>query len=416
MSRPLALALPSLFVVSHAAAHGMPPAALAPLATDEQGVRIVRLSEGLAHRSSDGFRFICPEAWGGNVFAPASAIPDGPAVIAGAELFLVEPDGGITPHPESLGDGIALARNRAGLFGLFPREDRVELRRIERDRSVLLHTFEEPYTQLAARDATLSVMLAAKRELVVQHLTPGGELLERVSWSMPNSVAFAELQAASDQLYIRVWGNSAPWVTLGRIADAGFEPLHEAQGAIAGPLALAEGSLVALDGKLQGLEDARAPVSQGDGAVNCLDHFDGIAYACVSQGLKRVDDAGVGDFLFQLTSLREPDYQGLRASQQADCAFRWRDVLEHVTEAAAEAATASGASPDNPDAAMEPEPESDATSNEAASGCSLGARPARAFWLHALGLTLLARLRRRAAARRACERELSGSSSGRPGS
>ena len=402
MSRLLALALPSLLVASHAAAHGMPPAALAPLATDEQGVRIVRLSEGLAHRSSDGFRFICPEAWGGNVFAPASAIPDGPAVIAGAGLFLVEPDGRITPHPEDLGDGIALARNGAGLFGLFPRDDRVELRRIERDHSVLLHTFDEPYTQLAARDRTLSVMLAAQRELVVQHVSPGGELQERVSWSMPNNVAFAELHAADDQLYVRIWGNSAPWVTLGGIADSGFEPLREAQGAIAGPLALAASSLVALDGKLQGLDDAHTPVPQGDGAVNCLDHFDGIAYACVSQGLKRVDETGVGEFLFQLTSLREPDYQSLRASQQADCAFRWRDVQEHVTEVAA--AAASRASAGDSDSGAEAGPERSATDAAAGSACSLAHRSVPAPWLHALALPLLAHRRMRRSATAVCAR------------
>jgi hypothetical protein len=352
------------------------------------------------------------------VFAPASAIPDGPAVIAGAGLFLVDPDGRVTPHPEDVGDGIALSRNRAELFGLFTRDDRVELRRIERDHSVLLHAFDEPYTQLAARHGTLSVLRAAQRELVVQHVSDSGELQERVSWSMPNNVAFAELHAADDQLYVRIWGNAKPWVTLGRIADSGFEPLREAQGAIAGPLALTKSSLVALDGTLQSLDDARTPASQGDGMVNCLDRFDGIAYACVSQGLRRVDDTGVGEFLFQLTSLREPDYQSLRASQQADCAFRWRDVQEHVTELAAQASGVRPSAADT-DAGDDAEPEPSATSAAAGAGCSLAPRPAGAQWLHALLLPLLAlgRMRRSsAAARVARERALSDSSSGRPGS
>ena len=38
----------------------------------------------------------------------------------------------------------------------------------------------------------------------------------------------------------------APWVTLGRVTERGYEPLREASSDIAGPVALSTGTLVAL--------------------------------------------------------------------------------------------------------------------------------------------------------------------------
>jgi hypothetical protein len=408
MYRSVWLSLSFLLAASPALAHGAPPAALAVLGWDAQGVSSVRLTEGLALRTPGGFRFVCAEAWGGDVFVPTSILADGEVVIAGPELFLIDADGRATPHPDQVGTGLALARNRDALFGLFLHDGKRELRRIETDHSELLYSSDEPFTLLAARDDTLSLMHSAQHTAVVQHLSLQGELRERVTWWVQSSIAYAELRATGDRLYAVVWGNTQPWVTLGRVTSEGYEPLQEARSSIAGPLTLADGVLVAIDGELEWLDASEDTPVQGPGAVNCLDSFAGQTYACVSEGLKSIDASGVGDALFHLATLREPDYQRMQASQRADCAFRWRDVREHV-------AMLPGASIDadaGTDAPSDEEDASTAQRAQAASGCSLRAQAPseadRRLLLLALGALLTNRRVRRYL--------LSGSSSARTGS
>jgi hypothetical protein len=415
MYRLLSLALLPLLVTQRAAAHGAPPAALAVLGWDEQGATSVRLSQGIAQRTREGFRYVCPEAWGGDALAPAAALPGGPTLIAAVRLFVLEADGRVSPHPEDVGEGIALARGGDALYGLFSRDGRVELRRLEATHSELVHSFEEPLSALTASASMIAVMHYAQRTLVVQKLSPQGELGERVSWDAPSAVAFAELRSANDQLYAAIWGRSAPWVTLGRVSAQGYEPLREAQSSIAGPLALEDGAAVVLDGAPELLDgEGELALMQGDGAIQCLDSLAGRAYACVHAGLWRFDARGVGEPLFQLASLREPDYQLLREAYRADCAFRWRDVREHVAELNAEAnaaVDAGAAEADDPDAVgRDAADAARPADNPAADGCALGARAARSQgWLPAalLALILVRRARRGA---------ISGSSSGRKGS
>ncbi|HEX6245851.1 MAG TPA: hypothetical protein VFZ61_33230, partial [Polyangiales bacterium] len=323
-----------LAIARGAAAHGGPPAATAVLAEDTQGVQVVRLSQGLAHRSGDGFRFVCPEAWGGDVGAGAATLPDGAALIGGEALFLIEPDGRVAPHPEELGVVLALASGGGAAFGLFQQGPHTELRRIERATTQLLRTFDEPFQLLAASGELLAVLRFSQRTLVVQSLAPDGALRERVSWDAPSSVAQAALRAEADQLYVLIWGKSAPWVTLGRLGAASHEQLAEAQSAISGPLTLAETSLIARDGTLEELRPSVALSARGQ-HVTCVDRLGELAYACIDGGLARVDAHGLGAPLFELSSLREPDYQLLHPARRGPCMLRWLDLQLHMREAAA---------------------------------------------------------------------------------
>lgn len=364
MHRSFCLSVASLLIASSAAAHGAPPAALAVLSWDDVGPLSVRLSEGLAQRADGGFRFVCPEAWGGDVFAPMSTLASGTVVVAGTDLTLVDAEGRVTLHPERLGTSLALARTADALFGLFLRDGKREVRRIEATHSALLYTSDVPFTMMAAYDDTISLSHFMQETVVVQHISVLGEPGPRVTWLAPSGVAYAELRATGDRLYAVVWGNRHPWVTLGRVTHDAYQHLREAQSAIAGPLELLGATAVATDGQLGWLEGGEGSLVQGEGAVSCLDSLQGRGYACVSEGLKAFDSEGVGAPLFQLATLREPDYQALPASVRGDCAFRWRDVGEHVamlptspTVADAGAAPSShpGASNDDEEASA-PEP------------------------------------------------------------
>jgi hypothetical protein len=388
----LQLAL-ALFLAARASAHGPPPAASALLAVEGEEATLVGLSRGLAHRTEDGFRFVCPETWGGDATAPAAGIPDGPALVASEKLFIVEPDGRVSLHPKQVGEGVALASNGEALFGLFLHEGQHELWRITESTSDLVRKLEEPFAALAAADSELSLLSWAGSALVLQTLSVSGELGERVTWSAPSAVAHAELRLTSDQRNVAIWGSAAPWVTLGHVTAQGYEQLAEGRSDIFGPVALAGGVFVARDGAFEALPEGAAQAGRSD-YLTCLGSYAGLSYACAHGDLMRVDAAGIGAPLFELSALRAPNYVGLPEGARADCNARWLDLQAHAaTVAQANTAADAGA----PDAGAEGDPPQESAAKPG--GCTLatGARTVHAWWLSAIwGLVLTARVSRRA--------------------
>ncbi len=163
------------------------------------------------------------------------------------------------------------------------------------------------------------------------------------------------------------------------------EQLRSANSAFAGPASLAEDILVARDGALELLDGSRA-LSSGT-YIECLDAFEDRTYACVGDGLTAVHADGLDESepLFDMATLREPDYGTLSDAQRSDCSSRWRDVRDHLLlEGRIQAAptdeqetidAGSGVSETDPAAAP--------------STCSLRGTSRPAGWLTALLLALL---------------------------
>lgn len=337
-----ALAWALLAFAPRASAHGPPPAATELLATSEQGATLVRLTPGgFAHRVPDGFRYVCPEAWGGDVLAPAATIPRGPTLVASDSLSVVGLDGRVTPHSIQSGAGIVLAGHRDAVFVIFKHDGKVELRRVTGTTNDLVRVLEQPVSALAAGANELSLLRWLDNTLVLQRVSLAGELLGEVTWLSPNPVAYARLRPAGNQLYVVVWGRSAPWVTLGRISERGYERLREAGIDVAGPVSIATGTLVAIDSALQNLETG-AVVDTPGGRVTCLGERDGLLYTCANGDLHRVDASGLGAPLFDISSLVAPDYQGLSDVARADCTTRWLDLQNDVALARAASAVHDG--------------------------------------------------------------------------
>lgn len=196
-------------------------------------------------------------------------------------------------------------------------------------------------------------------------------------------MAFAELRSVGEQLFAVIWGRSAPWVTLGRVTAQGFEVLREGQSTIAGPLALAEGVALAIDGapELLDASDEGALGAGSDSAIQCLESFAGRDFACVSGALRSFDARGLGAPVFQLASLEDPDYQLLPEAVRADCAFRWRDLREHVAMLNGEASGApeGGMPADDDAAAADAAPDAGMPSERSADACALRAGGSRSW-------------------------------------
>jgi hypothetical protein len=382
-------ALAFLFA-SKASAHGGFPATVSLLGLSADRASLVRLTHGLAYRSDEGFRFLCPEAWGGDVSAPIAAIPGGPIVIAGEQLYLLAPTGELTRHPSDVGQASALSANAEALFGLFRRDGHDELRRITETTSELVASLDQRFSALSARDGELALLRFFNNVLVVQRLSPSGALREPESWSMPSQVSSAELRRDGEQLYVVVGGSAEPWFTLGRLGASGFQPLSEAQSSFAGPLSFAGSTLLARDGTLALLADGAAWSESAD-AVSCLDSLLGQPFACVRDGLVRVAEDGLGEPLFTFAELRAPDYEALPEPQRADCKSRFSDLSQHLASADLWQEPGDAGANDDVDGGS-----AAALARPNAAGCALRSGPLSGAWsscLLALGL-LVSRVRR----------------------
>jgi len=363
------------------------------LATSEQGAALVRLTPGgFAHRVPDGFRYICPEAWGGDVLAPAATIPLGPTVIASDSLSVVGLTGRVTPHPIQSGVGVVVASHRDAAFGVFKHDGKVELRRVTATTNELVRMLDQPFGALAAHADELLLLGWLDNTLVLQRVSLAGELLGDLTWLMPSPVAYARLRVAGSQVYVVVWGRSAPWVTLGRITERGYERLREAGIDVAGPVSGATGTLVAVDSTLQTLETGVVVETPGN-RVTCLGERDGQVYACAHSDLLRVDASGLGAPLFDIGSLVAPDYQGLSDLARADCTTRWLDLKNDLALARA----ASGVDDAGASAADAAIADADVPSSGSpdAGGCSASAKSSQRPYVLAVMLFVLLFLVRR---------------------
>jgi hypothetical protein len=321
-----------LSCAGRASAHGAPPAATELLAAGDGEASLVRLTPGgLALRVPGGFRFVCPEAWGGDVLAPAASIPRGPTLVASDTLFVIEQDGSVSPHPVQSGSGGALASHPDAVFGLFAHDGRYELRRVTGSTNELVRVLDHPFGALAARADEVVLLRWFEDTLELQKISLDGTSLGSVTWSVPNGVAYARVTAAAEQLYVTVWGRARPWVTLGRVNERGYEPLREASVDIAGPSA---STWVLLDGTLQRL-DTGAGLDTLGRRISCLGDANGLVYACSEGDLYRLEESGLGAPLFELGSLLAPTYDGLAEPARASCSTRWLDLRADVAAAQA---------------------------------------------------------------------------------
>ncbi|HEX5655782.1 MAG TPA: hypothetical protein VFX59_01250 [Polyangiales bacterium] len=302
-------------------AHGAPPAATEAIASDERGVSLVRVSRGLAYRAAEGFRFLCPEAWDGNLLVRAASLPGGPTILASDSLFVLQ-EGRVTRHPVQSGLGFALASHRDAVFGVFRQGTSWELRRITASANELVRALAQPVDALAALDDELALLRFVDRTVTVDRYALSGEPRGGVSWEAKSFVAEAALRVAGEQLYAVLWAHSAPWLSVGRVGKDAFEPLREANVSLDGPIA----SSLAIDGVLQDLQTGTAIDTQGD-RISCLGETSGQPYACARGGLLRVDANGLGAPLFELSALREPDLSAVPDAARADCTVRWTDLV-----------------------------------------------------------------------------------------
>lgn len=372
-----------------ARAHGPAPAALGVLAWDGEQVELVRLNVGLARRVADGrFRFVCPALWGDERGAPAAPLARGEIVLAaGSGLFVLSGDGAPQPHPDANARGavVDLVRAGDGLYALRVAGGQSELLAIDAQRVRAVWNDPSVFFSLAAERERLLALRASELNLEWQWLDVSGAPGDAGQLALPISVEYAFARLSRELPYALVLEQGRP--ELGSLASGSWVSIAKGAASIAGPLAVEDADLIAVDGQLSQLDGvALEPLAPGP-YVTCLDHIGELAYACTREGLARVSASGVGDTLFALSQLAPPDLSAAADQAQREaCDYQWQDLRFDLLalgvqvsldpEPAVDAGAPQADAGARPDAAQQGADASAPQRARAPSGCS--AQPPRA--------------------------------------
>lgn len=312
--------------VSFARAHGDPPEALGAVASDADGASLVRLNEGLALRTAEGFRYLCPALWEEDAIVPADSIPGGPAVIGAASgLWLVSAQGSVSRHPDPAAAGrvLALAASAGGLFALLQSGDLYQVLRVEAERVAVLFGGTQPWDDLAASERSLQLVRLLSGHVYEQRLSLTGDAIAQDDAAVAADAAAVFARLAGDVGYAIVLRSSLA-AELGRIEDGSWRSLRTGH-VLAGPVETAAGErFVAVDGELARFDDEVGQPLDEPASVTCLRRHFELAYACSDRGLRALSPSGLGDSLFELADLGPPDLAQIPRDQRDACWLQWQ--------------------------------------------------------------------------------------------
>ena len=342
-------------------AHGPPAAVVGVAAVDAAGPVHVRLTEGLAVRDPDGWRYVCPTRWGGSPLSPYAGGAEARSWLPGAD-DLVYLDGAdrwsVAGEPDLAITGF-LALD--GPFGLYV--DGAGRRVWDLAQATVVFDSADAWSGLAWDGAAVHLIRAEDGQLWTATWTGGGDLgpsvplapalgvSPLVRWS---GVARYAIDRAADGHRLRDGVTGALLATAVARVD--------------GPVAVDGAEFLALDGLISRLDPA-GPVRTGEArGVTCLDATPDGAWACAG-GLYALGADGLlaEAPLFALDALLPPDLSGLDGDGRAACWIDWQTWSTDVGEDA-------GPLPGSP--------------APASGGCTHAARPPLAGL--ALGIALLA--------------------------
>jgi hypothetical protein len=302
--------------------HG-PPASATGLAAQDEGPSVVRLTEGLATRGLDGWRYLCPAVWGGTPDAPMMAPVDAGSWLPGAfDLYWLEPDGSLT------GSGVSELAS-AEVMGLAATESHAVALRMTGAQRELWTLGPEPEALwvsakhwtgvgLTSTHALLTAIEDESLVLASVDLADGSVVEEVVE---DDARYTPDVRIAGDVLFVArrsVGFHSLAWVT-----DDGATTVAESDSEILGPIAHAGAVVAVVDGQLHRWEDSTlAPWGAQD--LSCIASVGGDLYGCLFPDLHLLDETGqVGELAFELAALQPPNFEELDPAIEGACTSEW---------------------------------------------------------------------------------------------
>lgn len=366
--RALAWACIALLAVcvraSIASAHGAFPGVSDMLDQTADGVKILRIYQGLVMKEGSSWRYVCSKAYNGAGADIAGSLPGGGVAIAvPSGITLMKRDGTFMPHPDpeaGQAEPTAFARSAEKLYALRFRDRVLASDVIEiTDTTVkVLWTDSRIWSAIAVGESSLVLARADQDEVNELRLSFDGEVISEDKAPLPDTYAVA-VQVMKDVPYysVRLQNSSV----MGRIEKGAWKQALMSGSAMAGPFVMPDGTaFVALDGVLSTFaNDTATPLAENLDFVTELAQLDGHAYACTSTGLRDLTSSGLGDRLFDMSELLGPNECSIPMEQKNDCEIEWQhtqiefiganiklamgDTSEKVCDATAAGAAGGGA-------------------------------------------------------------------------
>jgi hypothetical protein len=362
-----------------ALAHGPPPAVVGVGAADAAGPNLLPLTEGLAARDGEGWRFVCPARWGSS--------PESPYVIQGAsgawvpgldDLYQLDAGGRATAagFPELAASEILdYALDDAGA---------VVLRRPEAGGSEVWAL--DPPRRIAALALPYDSIAVGGDEVVLAYVEAGAFGVTRVGRSDgvvraddvvdPGPVTWTPaVRVAGGVTYIIERGPGT--TVLDRLDGTTLVPLLSSIVDMHGPVWTADGALAALDGRLTWIDgDTLTPTGEG-AVISCLGARDGVAWACADTALVEVRGGVLsGAPLAPIAALSPEGFVDVAPEACGDCLAEWVRIAADLGE-------------DDPldGLAACPAPQGDTGAGDSGSekrcGCAIESKGAALGWLFA---------------------------------
>ena len=317
------------FAVSSVRAHSAPGVA-AILDEDAAGIHALRLYSGLVRRAGTSWHFVCSKAYGGVGQDLAASLPGGGVAIAIPDgIVLMKRDGTFEAHPDPearRGTVTAFARTDGKLYALrAPTSSAVsEVIAITDTNVDVLWTDTRAWSDIAVGESSLVLVRFDQDVIEELRLSFAGEVISRQATTLFGALAVS-VRVVGDVPYYAAKLDSSS--VLGRIEQRTWHVVLKSDTALAGPLALSDGTvMVSTDGVLSTLANDVATRLMDTDIVIGLSQLDGHPYACTRTGLREVSSTGLGAALFDLSQLLGPDECSVPEALRSDCELEWQHV------------------------------------------------------------------------------------------
>jgi hypothetical protein len=363
-------------------AHGPNPAGVEIIASTDASPFFVKLTKGAAMRYGSLWRFVCQAKWDG---------PDSPLmarfsqheslVVAAQGPTLIDANGQITNAAnESFNANTVrmLVAMDGELFALAGFSKEAVLWRFDGADNPTVITTPSVIDDLSVQNGQLLVAILENGGLHLQSYDRDGKKQDPstvistaiqgvISLRHANGISFVILRDGDEYFLYRIENE----LVLLMQSD---EPIH-------GPVTHPLGPLITRDRKLARLDGNSVVHFEDETRLACLRNDTGNStYACVEPDLVQVNKNGsLGEPIFTLSTLNEPDYTGLNEDEEKDCELDWLDLIA--------------------DTGLTPPPPPPDVPQDNNSGCSPahGSKSRLPAWIVALGSVFI--LRRRLASR-----------------
>jgi len=357
VARPVAAFFAVATLHSAALAHGVPPAVLDVAAVEAGGQpRVVTMTEGLAQRRGDSWRYVCPVQFGNEPSPPAMSVDGEHTTVVGEkDLFILGPDGSVTARglaDLSRSAVIRIAATRDSLYVLRFSAGTSSVARIDESGYTLIWSDASLHQSLDAGSDHLWVAGTRAGRTVLRKLSERGDVLDERHFDVELGGWVSHVVNVGAHVYATlIASHGARLIRLGPY-DAGSEVALEASSTIFGAVVTGTSSTwAAANGVLYSIVPGEALAMPAAGLATGLSGTGTHSFLLSSLRVFALGATGVGSVVADLKELKQPALELVDPDLREACSAQWavfEGDLRPVTRSESDAGRSAATDSENP--------------------------------------------------------------------